>query len=665
MLTPDTRLGHYKVLEPIGAGGMGEVYRARDERLNRDVAIKVLPEAFARDADRLARFQREAQLLASLNHPNIGSIYGLEEDDGISCLVLELIEGPTLAERIARGPLPLQEALKISRQMAEALEAAHDRGIIHRDLKPGNVKVTPEGMVKVLDFGLAKALEGEPAAVDVSKSPTLGAPASQVGILLGTAGYMSPEQAKGKPVDRRADIWAFGVVLVEMLTGKPLFEGETVSETLAAVMMREPDLSALPGDTPPPIRRLLTRCLQKDPRQRLQAIGEARIVMEDLLAGKVEEAVVPGAAAVIAQPAWRRLLPWGLLVVVAVGAATAVAFWSPWQSEPVQQPMRLRVEISPENPLYVDLGAAAALSPDGTKLAYVAGSGANRMLYLRTLEQYEGAPLSGTEGARSPFFSPDGQWIGFFTNNKLKKVSVAGGAPLTLCDTQQNRGGTWGPDDTIVFAPDITTGLSRVPASGGTPEPITERQQGERSHRWPSFLPDGQHVLFIGQRGGQDYDDASIEVLNLETGERKVVHEGGTYPRYLPTGHLAYIRDGTLFAAPFDLDRLEVTGTPAPVLQEVLSTPGGTSGTGAAQYAFSQNGLLVYLTGTPAVQKFPIVWVDRRGNVTPMVEDQRNYSMPRLSPDGTRLALVIEEESSTDIWVYDIERGAMTRLTFG
>ena len=450
-------ISHYRVLEKLGAGGMGEVYRATDTKLNRDVALKVLPEEFARDTDRMARFKREAQVLASLNHPNIAAIYGLEEADGIRCLVLELIEGPTLAEHIAAEPLPTEEALNIARQIAEALEAAHEKGIIHRDLKPANVKVTPEGTVKVLDFGLAKALEDGPSSIDISKSPTLSVAATQAGVILGTAAYMSPEQARGQAVDKRADIWAFGVVLYEMLSGKQTFQGETISDTLAAVLRAEVDWSTLPGDTPASIRKLLRRCLTRDRKQRLQAIGEARIAIEEHLADPAGSSVMmTGAALAGPQPAWRRALPWVLLGAMTLIAALALL--TLWRGGETKRGLiRLSANVSGEERLNTDQGAAAVLSPDGKRLAYVAGAGSDRMLYLRSLHQLEGEPLSGTEGAFAPFFSPDGQWVAFFAANNLKKVSVQGGAPLTLCETQASRGGTWSNDGTIVFAPATMT----------------------------------------------------------------------------------------------------------------------------------------------------------------------------------------------------------------
>ncbi len=656
------KISHYNVTEKLGAGGMGEVYRATDTKLNRDVALKVLPEVFANDAQRMARFSREAQVLASLNHPNIASIYGLEESGGVRCLVLELVEGPTLAERIAAGPLPTEEALNIARQIAEALEAAHEKGIIHRDLKPANVKVTPEGTVKVLDFGLAKALEDDPSSIDISESPTLSVAATQAGVILGTAAYMSPEQARGQAVDKRADIWSFGVVLYEMLTGKRTFSGETISDTLAAVLRAEVDWVALPADTPASIRKLLRRCLDKDRKRRLHAIGEARIAIEEYLADPAAASVLISTPTVAPQPLWQRALPWAVAGVFAL--AFVVSLWSPWSSPTPPSPLRLEVKVSPDEPLFTGTGAAAVLSPDGKTLAYVAESGGTRRLYLRPLDQLEATLLSGTEGARDPFFSPDGRWVAFFTDNALKKVSVTGGAPLTLCETQINRGGTWGPDDTIVFASHTSAGLSRIPATGGTPEEITTRSEGELSHRWPHFLPNGKAVLFT-QDQGATYDDATIEALVLRTGERKVLHEGGTYPRYLPsgsTGHLVYVREATLFAAPFDPDRVEVTGQPAPVLEGVASL--GAPANGGAQYAFSPTGTLVYLAGAASSSVYSLVRADRSGKATPLSDDQRFYGYPRLSPDGRRVALRVGEAASWDIWVYETERGTMSRLTF-
>ena len=453
-------IAHYRVTEMLGKGGMGEVYRATDTKLGREVALKVLPPVFANDAQRMARFKREAHVLASLNHPNIASIYGLEESDGIHCLVLELVEGPTLAERIQEGAVPLEEALNIAKQITEALEAAHEKGVIHRDLKPANVKVTPEGMVKVLDFGLAKAMANETTQTDPSPSRTGSVMPTHEGVILGTAGYMSPEQGRGKVVDKRADIWAFGVVLFEMLSGKRLYTGVNASETLASVIKDDPDRNLLPTDTPLKIRELLRRCLQKDSKKRLHDIADARIEIEETLTDPSGMLAVP-AGALVTQALWRRALPWAVAGVLTVALAGVV--W--WATKPkTEPPMRLSVEVASDESLWTVQGAAAVISPDGTRLAFVTTDGqGQRKLYLRPLDQLQPNALSGTEGAANPFFSPDGEWIAFFSGNQLKKVSVSGGATVTLCDAEGNgRGGSWGEDGIIIFAPNLVVGLSRV-----------------------------------------------------------------------------------------------------------------------------------------------------------------------------------------------------------
>ncbi len=661
MLNPGAKLGHYEIVEAIGAGGMGEVFRAADTRLGREVALKVLPDLFARDPDRLARFQREAHLLASLNHPHIAAIHGLEEAAGVRFLVLELVEGETLAERLKRGAVPLEEALKTCRQIADALEAAHEKGIIHRDLKPGNVKLTPDATVKVLDFGLAKAFEGELPPAEVSKSPTLSAVATQAGILLGTAAYMSPEQAKGRPVDKRGDLWAFGCVLYELLTGKQVFEGETISETLASVLKTEPDWKALPADTPAAIARLLRRCLERDPRRRLQAIGEARILLDDFLAGKLEEAVAAPGPAAAPQPGWRRALPWAALLAVALG----LALWRPWQPQPAPPaPVRLNVALATTDPLYTEVGPAIVLSPDGRRLAYVTRSGPNNRLYLREMDKLEATALSGTEGAFNPFFSPDGQWIGFFANGKMKKVSVTGGAPLTLCDAADGRGGSWGLDDSIIFSPNTDSPLFKVSAAGGAPAQLTQFDKkkdvvGEISHRWPQILPGGRAVLFTAAVRPSDYENAYLVAQSFETGERKLIYEHGYHGRYLPSGHLVFVHQGTLFAVPFDGKRLEMKGTPAPVLEGLLASTGNAG----AQFSFSDTGMLVYLTGAQS-SAVAGVWANRRGTTTPLLETPGDYYDPRFSPDGKHIALRIGGIATGDIWVYEIARGTATRLSF-
>ena len=661
-MQPSESLGHYRIAEKIGEGGMGEVYRATDTKLRRDVAIKVLPEAVARDPDRMARFSREAQVLASLNHPNIASIYGLEDADGKRALVMELVEGETLAERIRRGPIPLEEAIAIAKQMAEALEAAHEQGIIHRDLKPANAKITPDGDVKLLDFGLAKALEGEgtaPAADDLSHSPTLSAAATRAGVILGTAAYMSPEQARGQKTDRRSDIWSFGVVLLEMLTGRSVFQGETVSDLLANVLAREPNWESLPESTPPSVRRLLRRCLQKDVRKRVQAIGDARLLLEEYLEDP-DTSDVLAAPVVPKPPVWRRALPWAVAALSTVGLVSALAVLWPSASE-TESIVRLRAEIA-DDTLFSNLGASAVLSPDGARMAYVVGDGNQRQLYVRSMDQLEGVPLSGTGQSYHPFFSPDGQWLGFVTSSELKKVSVTGGAPLALTGVNLSRGASWGEGDVIVYAPTPASGLLRVSAAGGPAEPVTELRDGEASHRWPQFLPGGDAVLFTSHTSSSNFDEASIEVVVLESGERKLLHRGGSYPRYVESGHLVFLRESTLFAAPFDLDRLELLSSPVPVLQGIASNPYHGSG----QYDVSSNGLLAYISGGSQLDQYAMVLVDREGRAIPLSDDEQTFGEPHFAPDGKRLAVQRFESGrpNSGIWIYDLERGVSSRLTF-
>jgi serine/threonine-protein kinase len=664
-LAAGTRLGPYEILAPLGAGGMGEVYKAHDTRLKRDVAIKVLPAALASDPDRMARFEREARLLASLDHPNIGAIYGLEESNGTRALILALIEGPTLSDRIAAGPIPLDETVPIAQQMAEALEYAHERGVIHRDLKPANVKITPEGTVKVLDFGLAKALSGEPDAPSASISPTLTMRATQAGVILGTAAYMAPEQAKGKPVDRRADIWAFGVVLFEMLTSKPPFSGDSVAEIMASTIKEEPNLDRLPPSTPLGVRRLIERCLIKDPSQRLRDIGEARIALQNL--GKEPEA----AARVESTTSRPGKLPW-----IAAGVMTAfaaVALWSPWRVEkPVARPLvRLDVDLGADVSLPVPGpgGRDFAISPDGTRLAYVSGTPAK--LLVRRLDQPNATTLPGTEDAGKPFFSPDGQWVGFLANHKVSKISVEGGAVVPLFGDSSTFGGaSWDKKDSIILSEATSKGLLRIPPDGGPPETVAKLGTGETALNQPQVLPGGKAILFSAT-GVSGEDRNTVEVLTLSDGHRKVVARGGANPRYLPTGdgvgHLVYLNNATLFAVPFDLAKLETRGTPVPVLYDVAYYPG----TGAGQFDFSAapsgHGTFVYrrAIGGAAFGMMTLQWVDPTGSKELLRAKPGGYEYPSVSPDGNRIALSLSDGGSPDIWVYDPQRDAMTRLTFG
>jgi serine/threonine-protein kinase len=640
------KLGHYEIVEKIGEGGMGAVYRARDKTLGRDVAIKLLPDFLAGDREKIARLEREAHLLASLNHPNIATLHGLEDSEGLKYLVMELVPGETLDERISRAPLRLEECLGILRQIAEALEAAHEKGIVHRDLKPANVVVTSEGRVKVLDFGLAKAVAEDAPPSDISKSPTLTREGTEHGVILGTAPYMSPEQARGKSLDRRTDIWSFGCVFYEALTGRKAFSGETVSDTIAAILEREPDWTALPGRTPVKIRDLLRRCFQKEPHRRLRDIGDARI--------EIEEALAEPSAAPVTGPS-RRYLPW---VVTALVSAIAIGSLLRPRAEPERAVSRLTVNLPPEQALTWQNDPSLALSPDGRRLVYVGGSDSERRLYVRSIDRLEALPIPGTEGAVTAFFSPDGESVGFYgAQRKLKKVRLDSGLPVTLTDVPDAWGGSWGAGDIILFSP-AGSGLSRVSASGGSPTVVTtpNAAQGETSHRWPEILPDGKTALFTILT-----ETASFRIahLSLDTGEYRVLLEGGSFARYVPTGHLVYVSDGMLLAAPFDLGSLELTGEPVPVLEGVWTQ----TGFGTAHFAFSADGTLAYVP--PPALESALVSVDRGGAVRPITGERRRYNFPRLSPDGQRLAVTIAGNDGTHIWLYDAARDVFARASFG
>ena len=667
-----TRLGPYEVTAQIGVGGMGEVYRATDTNLGRQVAIKVLPEAFAQDADRLARFEREAKTLASLNHTNIAQIYGLERSPGTTALVMELVEGPTLADRIAQGAIPIDEALPIAKQIAEALEAAHEHGIIHRDLKPANIKLRPDGMVKVLDFGLAKALDSSPGAIDVSQSPTITSPAmTGMGVILGTAAYMSPEQAKGKPVDKRADIWAFGCVLYEMLTGTRAFRGETVSETLADVMKSEPRWTALPPGTPAALRNILLRCLAKDPRQRVRDIGDVRLALEgafELVAADTS-APASGVRALGRRP---LMLSLGMLLIGVAITSVGIWFLRPASSANPESVSRFTITLPADQPFTAGGRHLVALSPQGTHLVYQA----NDRLYLRAIDQLSATPIQGTETepgfGRSPFFSPDGQWIGFWQGGELRKVAITGGAPVKLWEAQIPWGASWGPDDTILYGQG-GAGIWRVSGQGGTPQRVVsvDEKKGESAHG-PQLLPGGRAVLFTLATGG-GWNEAQIVVQLLDSGERKVVLRGGRDARYVETGHLVYARSGTLLAVPFDLGQLAVIGGPVPLVDGV-SDAGNT--TGATHFSLSSNGSLIYAVGASLQgQEGRLVWVARSGAEQPLAAPPRLYENPRLSPDGGRAAVEVAATATagggggggggTDqLWVYDLARDTLTRLTF-
>src|SRR5262245_30813016 len=650
-----TKLGSIEITDLLGRGGMGEVYRARDLKLKREVAIKILPNEFGRDPDRVARFQREAEVLASLNHPNIAAIYDLQEDNGSRYLVLELIEGETLAERIRRGPIPIDEALNIARCISEALEAAHEKDIIHRDLKPGNIMLTKTG-VKVLDFGLAKVNEAQ-SATELSNSPTVLSE-STPGVILGTAADMSPEQARGKIVDKRTDIWAFGCVLYELLSGNQAFQSRdregagTIQDILAAVLERDPDWTLLPATTPPSIRVLLRRCLQKDAKKRLRDAADVHIEIEDALSAPATPALPP----IATTARWRHALPSVLTGLFVAVIAAGIAIWN--RPAPRHGPVsRTVIALSQGQRLAGFDQPAVALSPDGTQLVYVASDGAGtQRLYLRAMDALEAKPVAGTEGASGPFFSPDGRWIGFAVQT-LKKVSISGGATLALSDVWNVRGASWGANDTIALAPLNNGGLSQIYAAGGPPQPLTTLKEGDFSHRWPQFLPGGKGILFkIATTGNPD--DWQIAAQRLDTSERKILVRGGTDGRWVPSGHLVYYRAGTIIAAPFDLARLEVTGTPTPVLEGVMSS--SVTG-GGGQYSFSSQGLLVYVPGPARVQAdLTLIWADRNGVALPLPAPPRPYNPPSLSPDGRLAAVPIGD----DIWIYDLARDTLSRLTF-
>jgi len=669
-------IAHYKVTAKLGAGGMGEVYRATDSKLGRDVALKVLPEAFAQDAQRMARFQREAQVLASLNHPNIAAIYGLEEGAGSGeqgaagqtrALVMELVEGPTLAERMAAGAIPLDEALPLAKQFAEALEYAHEHGIVHRDLKPQNIKLTNDGIAKVLDFGLAKAFADEVSHPDAATSPTLSIAATRAGLILGTAGYMSPEQAKGKSADRRADIWSFGVVLCEMLTGQRLYDAETASEILAAVLMKDPDLSALPADTPPRIRELLARCLTKDPKQRLQSIGEARICIERaILHPETTPSGVTSTSGAIrpGSPGWSRTLPWAVAGLLALALGASLWRATGRESGADQSQVRFTVSLKSGHGLDLATTPTVAISPDGTKLVYTARQDGVSRLFLRSIDQLDVQAIAGTEDAAAPFFSPDGAWVAFFANSKLKKVPLAGGPVVNLASFGgDSRGGTWA-GETIVYSPDALGGLLRVSANGGQPEPLTklDAARKERTHRFPHFLPDGKTVLFtVGTDNSPDYyDNSRIDSVRLDTGERKTLFEGASTAMVLPAGHLVYARSGALFSAPFDASRLTVTGPGVAILEGVS----GDVTTGAVHFCVSPSGALVYVSGSQSSGD-TLARMDRTGKIEVLPAPKRTFLELSLSPDGRRAAITIGAISEYDIWVYEFARGTLSRLTFG
>ncbi len=637
-------LGAYEILAPLGAGGMGEVYRARDTRLGREVALKILAGRVFADPESLARLRREAQLLAALNHPNIAAIHAFDEANSTQFLVLELVDGETLDRPLAGGALALDRALDIARQIIAALDAAHENGIIHRDLKPSNIAVTRSGVVKVLDFGLAKPEPKSTAsAPNLADSPTITAPAlmTGVGIIVGTAAYMSPEQARGLPADRRSDIWAFGCVVYEMLTGRRLFARDTVTDTLAAVLTHEPDWQAVDIRA----RRLLRQCLERDPKRRLRDIGDAVHLLDE---SSIEKPSAPR-------------LPW--VVSAALAAAFAASLLWLWPATVDRPLVRLPIDLGGTawEGAYVD----AALSSDGTRLVFHTRNASGRgLLATRRLDESRATALTGTEGADQPFFSPDGEWIGFFAGSKLQKVPVRGGTPVALSDARIARGASWGDDGNIVAALSNGGGLSVIPADGGEPRELTTRSQGDPTHRWPQVLPGARAVIFTANTPTiNSYEDATIDVQSLETGERKTLWRGGYFGRYVPTrgarGHLVYVRRGVLFAVPFDPDRLALEGTPTPLLEDVAADPGSAAG----HFDVSRTGTLIYKSGT-GLSPWTIGWLDAEGETEPLLPKPELYYSPRFSPDGQRLAVGIDSGKGADLYTFDWQRGVTLRLTY-
>jgi serine/threonine protein kinase/Tol biopolymer transport system component len=660
-ILPGRRLGPYEILSSIGAGGMGEVYRARDTRLDRIVAIKVLPTHLADRPELRERFEREAKTVASLNHPHICVLHDIGKQDGIDFLVMEYLEGETLALRLQKGSLPLEQVLQYAIEISDALDKAHRKGVTHRDLKPGNIMLTKSG-TKLLDFGLAKLKqEVTPANVPLSELPTAKDPLTAQGTIVGTLQYMAPEQLEGKEVDARTDIFAFGAVAYEMATGKRAFEGKSQASLIAKILeIDPPPISSLQPMTPPALDRVVRKCLAKDPENRWQTPKDLCDELKWLAESGLQPLLAPTATVKGIRALGRRPLILGLGSLLLALSIAGLAFWY-LKPSPPQPVTRTVINLPPGQQLAgLDSGPSVALSPDGTRLAYVARLGGAQQIYLRVMDSLEAKPIPGTDGAVNPFFSPDGQWVGFFAGGKLKKISVSGGAALTLGDATNPYGASWGSKGIIAFTPVNGLGLQQVSDGGGTPQPLTRLEKGELSHRWPEFFPGGKAVLFAAGTSALDFSTAQVVVQSGGTGERRNVIQGGTYPRYARSGHLIYAQRGSLMAVPFDSQRLAVTGTAVTVAEGVLQT----LSTGAAQYGFSATGSLVYIPGTVQSNQSELVWVSRNGKEQPLIAPARAYRGPRVSPDGRRVAVTIQEQES-QVWLYDLSRETLTRLTFG
>jgi len=650
------RLGPYEILSAIGAGGMGEVYRARDTRLERIVAVKILPDHLSDRAELRERFEREARTIASLNHPHICTLFDVGQLDGTDFLVMEYLEGETLAERLKKGPLPLAQVLQYAIEIADALDKAHRKGITHRDLKPGNIMLTKSG-TKLLDFGLAKLRQDAAPATPLSQLPTAKEAITAQGTILGTLQYMAPEQVEGREVDARTDSFAFGVVVYEMATGKKAFDGKSSASVMAKILeVDPPPISSLQPMTPPQLDRVVKTCLQKDPDQRWQSASDLGRELT-WIADSSKETAVPGAAVGSGARARRRWV-WiaGLACVISAGVA-GLAIWS-LKPAPPAPVTRSVFSLPPGEQLAGLAQPAVALSPNGKQIVYVASQGSVQQLYLRSMDSFEARPIAGTEGASGPFFSPDGQWVGFAAGDKIKKVAIAGGPAATLATIPtalQQFSATWGTDNNIVFHGSAFGDLMRVSAAGGMPQILTtpDAKKGEFGVRWPAFLPAAKAVLYTALTGPAE---APIKLFDLRTGEQRLLIQNGANPRYSPTGHLLYAQGGTLLAAPFDLGRLEVTGAGVPVIEGVMQ-----SAAGGAQYSLSENGSLAYIPGGNLGLRTTLVWVDRQGKEQALAAPASpSYSNPRISPDGRHAAV----GNQSQVWIYDLARETLSRLTF-
>ena len=658
-LTSGNRLGPHEILSAIGAGGMGEVYRARDTRLNRIVAIKILPAHLADRYELRERFEREARTIASLNHPHICTLFDIGQQDGVDYLVMEYLEGETLAHRLLKGPLPLEQVMQYAIEIADALDKAHGKGVTHRDLKPGNIMLTKSG-TKLLDFGLAKLRQSAAPATPFSELPTEEDAITAEGVIVGTLQYMAPEQLEGKEVDVRTDIFAFGAVVYEMATGKRAFGGKSHASVMAKILECDPPpMSSLQPMTPPALARVVKKCLAKEPENRWQTPKDLCDELKWLAESGSQPTLALTPTGKGIRTLGRRLLILGLGSLLSALAIAGLAVRYLKLSPP--QPVTRTVINLPlgQQLAGLDSGPSVALSPDGTHLAYVARQGGAQQLYLRALDSIDSRPIPGTDGAVDPFFSPDGQWVGFSAGGNLKKVPVSGGAALNLAIVALPRGASWGSQGIIAFAPTTDGALQQVPEAGGTPQLLTRLEKRDNSHRWPEFLPGGKAILFAASATTSNWANAQVAVQSLGTGERRDLIQGGTNPRYAASGHLVYAQGGSLMAVPLDPQRFAVTGPSVPVVEGVLQS----TVSGVAQYNFSSTGSLVYIPGRVESAQSRLVWVGRNGAAQPLAAPVRAYRGPRLSPDGSRVSVaIVEQESQT--WLYDLSRETLTRLTF-